>query len=438
MTAPDPIYVTNSELGTVRRCEKRWEFAYRDLLTPAASARPLTVGAAVHEGIAALYRYVQQQQRMLGGMWAWGDTDHNEAMAQARNAMDAELARRHERLMGVQFDVSDDEWWQEAAEATAEATAALHLFVDQVLLMDVHRYDVLAVEQPFEIPLPNEQGNGRSRVFVRGRLDLVLRERATGRVCLGEHKTTKGYAHEADFRLDVDPQPRTYAYALRELYGVEHTGRSPTLLLNVVRKSRPSVPQAKQDGMISTAAIDTLRSIYEQACAEQPVPAWLVEARLAFASAEASLSDAMHDRTDGDISKLERELVKADERLTKRKERHEKVLAKQRQLAEQLPASMARWAHRAEYLIEADSIEQWRLDVHSTVRHQLRDLVAGRRRAVRNGAVCIGPASGCPYRIVCVDEDAPERQSLYALRVHRHAEALDDPEAALDAVPPRA
>ncbi len=52
-------------------------------------------------------------------------------------------------------------------------------------------YHVLAVEAPFAFPLLNPDTMAASRTFqMEGKIDLILKEKATGRVLLVEHKTT--------------------------------------------------------------------------------------------------------------------------------------------------------------------------------------------------------------------------------------------------------
>ena len=418
MSAPTVIYVTNSELGTVRSCEQRWAFAYPGRLEPLRTAQPLAVGRAIHAGAGALYEYIRAQQAGLGHLFRWSDEHHDAAMASARAALLAEVNER------VKQAETDDPWFDadaaaelksESDEAIVETEAALHLLVEHRIADDVERFEVVEVEKPFEVPLPNERGSNRSRVFIRGRMDLVLREWAgMRRVRLGEHKSARGYAHEQDLRLDVDPQVRTYAFALRSIYGVAATGLDPVVIYNVLRKQRPHEPSVNKDGTVSVAAIDTLRSVYEQALREQGEPTWLEAARSALAQAEREKPDAP----------LKREV----ERMHKAEARLDELHAKQSLRAEQLPTLPDRWSFRGEHTVTAAQIDEWREGVHATVRHQLRDLIAGRRLPVRNGSSCIG-VRGCPYRIPCVDS-AAERQSLYRLRVHRHAEALDAPEGA--------
>lgn len=75
-------------------------------------------------------------------------------------------------------------------------------------------YDVLAVEHEFVFPLRNPETGAESRSFVEaGKMDLILRHRASGMVCVGEHKTTTdeiGPDGDYWFSLKLDTQVSKY------------------------------------------------------------------------------------------------------------------------------------------------------------------------------------------------------------------------------------
>ena len=75
-------------------------------------------------------------------------------------------------------------------------------------------YEVLAVESEFQEPLINPDTRAPSRTFQRGgKLDAVVRERATGRTLVVEHKTTSEPIDAGSVywrRLALDPQVSTY------------------------------------------------------------------------------------------------------------------------------------------------------------------------------------------------------------------------------------
>lgn len=83
-------------------------------------------------------------------------------------------------------------------------------------------YDVLAVEREFVFPLRNPETGGESKSFVEaGKMDLALRHRASGMVCVGEHKTTtEDIGPDGDYwhGLKLDTQVSKYCIALQIAY----------------------------------------------------------------------------------------------------------------------------------------------------------------------------------------------------------------------------
>lgn len=435
------LYFTNSELAAVRTCEKRWWFGYDQLLAPVRTPRPLTVGGAVHVGIQAIYR---QLQRLVLNQPL---PERDELVAHAHEAMGKEIQRRVEEARELmQFEGMDEQLDQESIEAGAEAMAALRLFIDHVLPRIHDEYEVVAVEQAFEVPVRPATLNGPAALWLRGRWDAVLRRRSTGRYRVNEHKTSRGYAHEADFRLDTDPQVRAYVYALKHhpLYGPE---ADDTIVYDVVRKRRPEEPSINKDGSVSVAAVDTLRSIYDAARERAGEPAWLIEARAALDQAEGEVREAARERDRLDAEEPDKRhdtrWVRADaarRRASKHLEtsftRWAELQQKQEARASQLPPVPDRWVWRAEHYVTPAALEEWERGAYWSSRH-LRDLRAGRRLPVANGASCSHPALGvCPFRRICVDDRNELRASEYVERTHPHEEAIDahgrDDEGAVD------
>jgi hypothetical protein len=81
-------------------------------------------------------------------------------------------------------------------------------------LEDTVLYDVLAVEEEFSTPLVNPETGSASRTWtLGGKVDAIVREKATGRVLLVEHKTTSeaiGPGSEYWRRLRIDAQVSIY------------------------------------------------------------------------------------------------------------------------------------------------------------------------------------------------------------------------------------
>ncbi|AOE44384.1 RecB-like nuclease [Gordonia phage Ghobes] len=84
-------------------------------------------------------------------------------------------------------------------------------------------WEVLEVEFAGQVPLPGPEGG--LRVDLRFKVDLVVRDRATGKVWLVDHKSARDFSRETE--VDLDDQFGLYTWALRQLgYPVFGTVRS--------------------------------------------------------------------------------------------------------------------------------------------------------------------------------------------------------------------
>jgi hypothetical protein len=130
---------------------------------------------------------------------------------------------------------------------------------------DHELYDVLSVESEFRAPLINPDTMGKSQTWeLAGKIDVIVREKSTGKVIIIEHKTTSdSVAPESDYwlRLTIDGQISGYFVGVDILAS---TGAVPSeansCLYDVIKKPalRPALatPEAerkyKKDGSLYT------------------------------------------------------------------------------------------------------------------------------------------------------------------------------------------
>jgi hypothetical protein len=376
--------VTNSELGTFRTCRHRWHLNYEQRLSPKRRPKALEVGSAGHAGFDAMYHAIKAAQA-AGAV----SVNVDQIEERAHVAMHERLAKWQEGIDLLDyFDRSGDERGkliEESNAAVREASVAVSLFVRAFCERDFHEYEVLEVEQAFDVPLleggmARRGGTARSRMRTRGKRDVVLRSRSTGAIVLGEHKTTISDASAFDARLDVDPQTRAYLYSLHMDYPEESAaGKLGDVLLNVVRKSGPKAPKVNKNGAVSVAACDTTRSIYRRALEEQ-------------------------------------EQV-----------RGMPITDDQREFLDLLPTSFDRYVSRHEDFFDVDQIERWRAEAHVDIgiMRRLRSGAFGpvEIAATRNGASCTLPfLPPCAYRSICANDSAERREQDFVVRDVRHSE----------------
>lgn len=133
--------------------------------------------------------------------------------------------------------------------ATAKAHALFRAWAP-TFIPTLASHDVLEVESEFSFPLLNPETEAPSKTFVEaGKIDGVLRHKASGNIKTLEHKTTSdSIAPDSNYwpRLIMDTQPSKYILSL------QHRGISATsALYNVVSKpaQRPKgIPLLDEEG----------------------------------------------------------------------------------------------------------------------------------------------------------------------------------------------
>jgi hypothetical protein len=171
-TAALPI-LSSTRAKDARACQRLHKYKFLDGYRPAEEAEPLRFGSLVHEGLKGWW--LAPTDRLTAAMAAIGG-----------EAEPYDRARAEAMLRGY-----DARW-----------------------LEDTVLYDVLAVEEEFSTPLVNPETGSASRTWtLGGKVDAIVREKATGRVLLVEHKTTSeaiGPGSEYWRRLRIDAQVSIY------------------------------------------------------------------------------------------------------------------------------------------------------------------------------------------------------------------------------------
>lgn len=167
--------LTISRLRTRRECQRKHKLMYLDGWRPVTPGEALRFGSLLHTGLEAWWKY-----------------DRTDRLAVALAAI---------KGRGI------DPFEQVAAEALLAGYNARWGSDD--------RYEVIAVEEVFFVPLLNPQTGASSRTWVlAGKLDAVLLDRETDRKLLLEHKTsTDNIANPTDpfwLKLGMDGQISHY------------------------------------------------------------------------------------------------------------------------------------------------------------------------------------------------------------------------------------
>lgn len=164
MTAPT---FTTSERRAAKRCIARWWWEYREGLRVPDPDIKLWFGIGIHEALAHYYGRLGVKRNLdYIDVWrAYCDADDYSKAVRARNAAD------------------ESEWTN--AKALGES-----------MLSEYHEWyggdpdwDVIAVEEPFRIEIPDPDDQEKTVGIFTSTFDGVYRDRSDGRVKLMEHKT---------------------------------------------------------------------------------------------------------------------------------------------------------------------------------------------------------------------------------------------------------
>ena len=228
-----------SQISTYLRCRQGWRYVYQENLVPRMDARPLSLGSAVHIGLAtALREYhcgqMPVEDGVRKGIESWreqelarGDLFEEEIEAIHQTAADAEqIAIRTLRKLPI------DEW------ETVTDLAGIPM-----------------IEYYFTIPLRGWGG-------FHGYIDWVGRHKPTGQIWLVDWKVRGVFQpYEAE---EVNLQNATYQYAIfRILY------KPPVGTITFQISNKPPVkPKLNKDGTMSRTLVKTDWETYKAALLE--------------------------------------------------------------------------------------------------------------------------------------------------------------------------
>lgn len=230
-----PLHVSVSQLKCWQRCPRQYELRYRLGVEPEFTPRALAFGGAFHVALAAHYSARRD-----------GDTIALDGLVEVFRAAWALQADSDVPL--EQTDEPDD--------AVDRATRMLEVFAAAVA---GETSEVVAVEEPFAVPLHDPDTGEVLEEQLTGFIDLVVME--DGRRVIVEHKTSaKRYTVD---QLTYDVQPTAYALAMRARgwtdiglrYQVVTKTAKPTIQIeDVIRGARD------EDDFLRTA-VGVLRAI---------------------------------------------------------------------------------------------------------------------------------------------------------------------------------
>lgn len=224
----EPVYFSFSEIDTWRQCHFRWQLSYAERWRTDDTPRALAQGTLFHAVLEA-----QDRRRMDPSVQVWAP--------------------------GPELNLEDE------MEANVDwMTSGYNDFYGDDAL-----YEVLGVEEEFELPM--------GEFVLRGRIDLVVRHIPTNSIWIRDHKTTSTMPKEAD--TDFDDQASLYILAKRR-QGVDVRGcefdyvRSKKLVREMSPEERfVRVKTTRTDAElleVEREAIETMRDAHRERDGDQP------------------------------------------------------------------------------------------------------------------------------------------------------------------------
>lgn len=235
--------IHQSDIGQFQRCKRKFAWGSRhgrELQTKEPQSA-LWMGTGIHVALEYYYRDGENPNEV----WeAWVD-------------FESEYIDDNSSVYDVDWDEIDEQ--RELGHDMLEYYKTVD--PDEKITHKNDEFDIVSVEEKFEIPLETPNGN-KSQCDLAGRVDGVVKD-DLGRLWLLEHKT---YTNNDLSHLEMDQQASYYFWAMSKKYGEQFEG----VLYNVLLKDTPQKPDVNKSGSVSKRKKKALtRELYEQVIEDQ-------------------------------------------------------------------------------------------------------------------------------------------------------------------------
>ena len=462
--------LSHSRVAVSRDCPAKYGYRYVDGLRAKVEKDPTRLrGRGMHEGLAAGYQKWRDLRLAVTDPRLGSSTCVDLGIAPVELIRTAALEMalfKHKNALALLDDARQkgapvevcDEVHEKLVETYEADSWALGHFFDIVVPRDYARKTPILIEHEFDVPLLDVRGAARHLRWV-GYLDCVMYDEKLRVIELHEQKTvgTNAGSDEHRRRIEGDPQTTSYIYALRSLQKTGQLGTAMlaatglfgaqtreipvgTVIVNVIRRKKPSEPKTLADGTVSAdRRIDTLPEIYEAALeAQTSEPLAVVKAREACQAAtdeheRASVDDEM---TPKKVAQLRARFEKAYEALGKKREAFEATQAKQRELLAALRERGDTFIAEHEQFVTERECERWRSEQWVET-ERMRRIEKRPAERTRNLGFCTAPGRGCTFRTLCYsggDEQirameftTPEERERMAAEATEKEEQAEEP-----------
>jgi len=220
-----------SDMRSFKSCRVKWSFTspMKGGWAPKTTPKALKVGTLVHQSLDLWY---QNRSVKLSTCW--------------EKIWNAELVR----IACEEIDISVED----QVELRDKVAGILSTYANWANQND--HYEVVHIEQAFEVPLMESKG-----VYLAGKMDQIVRDPQTGMLWVRDFKvTTADFLEYTRYLQDQDDQARAYYYAVKLLFPDENIGG---VIFTLLRSKKPTVPELLKSGKgLSKAAIDTTEAVF--------------------------------------------------------------------------------------------------------------------------------------------------------------------------------
>lgn len=185
------IIMSYSELDTYRQCPLKHQWSYVERWRkPVTEGGALAKGSLFHLVMETHYAVLQKHDRKT-------KTSCESALAESREAVKIHL---YDQKTGAQTETQElIEWMFDGYVAKWGADPD---------------WDIVGIEQAFQLPLIDDEGQ-ESPYQLKGKIDLVVRDRMTGHLWVVDHKSGANLPSTMD--LEIDDQFGLYSWAMKQL-----------------------------------------------------------------------------------------------------------------------------------------------------------------------------------------------------------------------------
>lgn len=212
----------------------------------------IAFGSVMHVGLEEIYRADIFRSDGQAAIAKW-------EAAKLAELADMSVVKTERRWVPVLNESDAESYEAEIREICGRARRVIKRYYEKYI-SDGKRWEFLAVEQAYRIPLDAGSGRKSSLWDLVFRPDIVARDKVTGQMWVWDHKTSS-VADKFRSRLGLEgrPQMSVYLGALQKVFGRYFTG----VVYNFIRSKEPVIPWLNKDGSMARKPHDTLPEIYE-------------------------------------------------------------------------------------------------------------------------------------------------------------------------------